>query len=108
MTDHRKQCPTCRQFLPLPMPLGLRLNQRQREIIAYVRKGGDSGVTIDNLVDHIYQHDPNGGPITARKVIYVTIHNLNKKLVTKGYAIRGRHAGQGSLGEYFFTRVNGS
>ena len=108
MSEHRKQCPTCRQFLPLPMPLGLRLNQRQRTIIEYVRKGGESGVTIDNLVDHVYQLDPNGGPTTARKCIYVAIHHLNKKLAAKGYAIRGRHAGQGSLGEYFFKRVNGS
>lgn len=104
--SERKRCPCCRQLLPEPMPLGLRLNDRQRMIIDYVRRGGESGVVIDDLVEHIYQLDPNGGPVTARKVIYVTIHNLNKKLVPKGFAIRGQHAGHGTLGRYLYKRVS--
>lgn len=44
-----------------------------------VRRAGD-GIPMTTLVDKVYADKPNGGPLHAKKSVYVSIHELNKRL----------------------------
>lgn len=52
------------------------------KIIERLRQGP---ATITELVDHVYGDDPTGGPLTADKVIEVTIHEMRKRGILIGF-----------------------
>jgi len=85
--------------------MGVKLTPREKRIADAVRRSGDGGIFIDDLVDVVYADHPDGGPLTAKTCIYVLIHNANKKLVPKGFVIRSEHGGPGAPKPYLFRRV---
>jgi hypothetical protein len=94
--EARKRCPTCRQFLPSRYDFnGVRLNPSERRLLALVRRAGEGGIYIDELVDAFYR-GADGGPLTAKRVVYVTICNMNKKLAPAGWVVRGKGSGYAS------------
>ncbi len=70
-----KCCPTCQQPLPPKLQVG---GKRRQALLDYVLKH-PHGVTRDQIMDHVWADDPNGGP-DARTIISVMIRQINAKL----------------------------
>lgn len=85
-------CPCCNRPLPPEVQLGGRLRQLIYDLV--VRRGV---VTSQELFDHLYGDDPNGGPLCGRVALRANIWHINQALKAHGVAIRGRR-GRGSDG----------
>jgi hypothetical protein len=104
--EARKRCPACKQFLPGHSPFrGVDLNATERRLVSIVRRAGEQGIYIDELTDAMYAHDPGGSPDTGKRVIYVTICRLNKKLAGAGWIVRGGGKGRGIATPYVVKRL---
>lgn len=103
MTD-RKRCPTCRQYLPHPAPMGLKLSPQQQVVFNIVRRAGDNGIPTEDIIAGMYS-GCRDVPLNARKMVHVAAWHINKQLVPKGWRIRGWSRGRASQGEYFFVRL---
>jgi hypothetical protein len=51
------------------------------------------GITVDQIVDRVFGDDPSGGPLGARRSIYVGINHLNTKLRLLGLRVVGENVG---------------
>lgn len=63
----------------------LRVPRKFRRILAFMRDHGPC--TVDEIVDHLYGDDPEGGPITAREGVCVRISTGKPELRKFGYVI---------------------
>ncbi len=99
-------CPCCgHRVIDEMLPEGLQLSNLQRRIFSIVQRAGPSGIPADVLVERVYANDPNGGPLTARRSVYVTICKLNSKLLDYKMVLRANGGGHGSFGEYVLKRL---
>lgn len=57
-------------------------------------------LSLRDLIDSVYQLDPNGGPTYAENVIRVHITKLRKKLPEHGWMIPSNRAGRENVGFY--------
>ena len=90
-------CKACGHPLPDDFVPGLRLVGMQKRILEIVSKRTPAGVSARELVDLVYQDDPNGGPEAADVSVKTTICRLNKTLKEHGLRITGKR-GSRSLG----------
>lgn len=89
----REKCQCCGQPIPVKPILGdFHLSTVKRRIWDAVTAW--PGMTSDELLDWVYGHDPKGGPDSGRSNIHVNISQMNKRLRSIGYEIRG-HAVEG-------------
>ncbi len=88
-------CECCGHPLP-SLEVQLELTRRQRDIFAALQKAGVAGITVSQLVDKIYSHDPDGGPDTAENVIHVQRWKMKDRLAKYGMQITTTK-GHGSL-----------
>jgi hypothetical protein len=78
-----KVCPCCKRPLPPKIIVGGRIRQR---VLDYVAKS--AGVTTQQIMDHVYADDPNGGPDSVN-VITSTVRHINKRIKPYGLRIKG-------------------
>lgn len=90
-----KCCPTCGQTLPPDKPLGLELRGHQLTIANLLLKAGPHGLDTDVLFARLYENDPNGGPLTGKKILSVLVNQLNKRLALVGKKIKATSYGPG-------------
>lgn len=57
-------------------------------------------IYIDDLVDNVYQLDPNGGPDNAHQTVRTQICNIRKRLPQYGWTIPTTRKQQGQHGWY--------
>lgn len=83
------RCPTCGQRMGLgPTVEVLReLSPNEALIFLCIMQAGVAGVTVEDLIDGTYGDDPEGGPLSARKVIHVLKHRLAAKALKHGFRI---------------------
>lgn len=86
-----KVCPTCQRPIPPPFWVG---GPRRQKMVDYIAKHPE-GVTVWQIIAHVYADDPNGGP-TDHNVIPVMKNQANKILVKEGWKIVSP-GGPGSL-----------
>ena len=86
-----KTCPCCGQLIP-PLLLFPRapVSQRLYDFVA----GNPQGVDREQIADHIYAADPNGGP-DSPGAVKALIFRMNVRLRSEKLAIRGS-MGRGS------------
>ena len=92
------RCPTCHQIIPPDILIG---GKKQRAIYELI-KARPGGVTIEQLVHHLYSDDCNGGPDGPERSIHVMINHLNKKLRKHGIKISSVR-GSNSFPYKFYT-----
>lgn len=76
------------EFIPVP--------KMERELLEYLIRRHPRRVSIDQIIEHTYGADPNGGPTDAANVISVRLTNLRRRLATYGWTIS---SGRGSAGQ---------
>jgi hypothetical protein len=57
--------------------------------------GRPDGVLVRDLVDLVYDDDPDGGPLTAQRSLNVIAHRANAQLQSQGYQIKSMWLGRG-------------
>jgi DNA-binding response OmpR family regulator len=76
-------CPTCGQIIP---PRNLFRDQPiKRRIFEYIAAHPE-GVTRGQIVDHVWAHDPNGGPGTPN-IVCVHVAHMRPTLEREGLTI---------------------
>lgn len=94
-------CPHCGQTLPpVGVPKGLHLSRFAMVIFQSVQKSGENGISSDRLFDRLYSGDPDGGPLSGKKSMWVQVKNLNRKLAPYGLVIRAPNGGRGTTTSY--------
>jgi hypothetical protein len=66
------------------------LTTTEREILSLIDRAGGAGITTVQLADKFYANRADGGPLTARNVMFVYVHSIRKKLVGEGVKISCR------------------
>lgn len=79
-------CPHCRRPLGLP-ELAAVTGSIRRRLVEIVARRSPAGITRAELVDQLYQADPNGGPEWADASVAVIIFKANKQLRAQGCRI---------------------
>ncbi|WP_024898842.1 hypothetical protein [Brucella rhizosphaerae] len=82
-----------------PLPRG------QRAIVEALASVHPRRMFINDLVDNVYQLDPNGGPENAHQTVLVQIHYLRKTLPAYGWTIPKRQRGVEPNGYYRLAPV---
>ncbi len=100
-----KVCECCGQTLPPAFDLGVKMGPGLRKIVETLHKAGPHGMPSDRLFNAIYDHRADGGPESGIKVLHVRISQLNKRLRTAGYNIRGEHTGSEIPGFYRLEKL---
>lgn len=72
----------------------------QKKLVERVAKAGNNGVENGALFDHLYGHDPNGGPDMGFNAISSTIAAINKKLKPLKKKIVNPFRGRSSIAYY--------
>ncbi|MCY1379964.1 hypothetical protein D9M69_677340 [compost metagenome] len=62
-------------------------------------------IHINDLVDNVYQLDPNGGPENAHQTVRTQVHHIRKILPTYGWTIPKRKRGVEPQGYYRLAPV---
>ncbi|KAB2716629.1 hypothetical protein [Brucella intermedia] len=81
------------------------LTRGQKNIVDALAAIYPRRIYIDDLVDHVYAFDPNGGPDGAQQVVRTQICNLRKRLPSFGWTIPMNHKGPGNHGYYRLAPV---
>ncbi len=76
------------------------LTRGQKNIVDALAAIYPRRIYIDDLVDHVYAFDPNGGPDNAHNTVRVQISHLRKRLPSFGWTIPMNHRGAGNHGYY--------
>lgn len=76
------------------------LTRGQKNIVDALAAIYPRRIYIDDLVDHVYAFDPNGGPYHAHNTVRVQISHLRKRLPSFGWTIPMNHRGAGNHGYY--------
>ena len=59
-------------------PLGLKVSVGAARLLRIVMRAGKPGILVADLFDELYRDDPDGGPATGYRCLYVRIHELNR------------------------------
>lgn len=73
------KCPCCNGTGEIVPETPVRLSRMQARIWHFVRRSG-YGISSEDLTDRIYADRADGGPISARRSIWVTVAATNKRL----------------------------
>ena len=89
------ECPTCGQTMPpkTGLPSGVALTKTEGKLFEIIRRAGKHGIASDTLCERLYADNPDGGPVTARHVVYVLVNKVNGKIRDHGVAIRSQTHG---------------
>jgi len=79
---------------------------RTQQRIANLICASDNGISSDQLLNKLYAHRRDGGPLTAQTIIHVYVCKINKKLRPFGMRIHCRGWGGGEYGTYQLYRTN--
>ncbi|MND62687.1 hypothetical protein D3C80_539780 [compost metagenome] len=82
-----------------PLPRG------QRAIVEALVSVHPRRIHINDLVDNVYQLDPNGGPENAHQTVRTQVHHIRKILPTYGWTIPKRQRGVEPQGYYRLAPV---
>lgn len=105
-SEKMNKCPTCGQLVPdNTLPKGLKLCGNELLIFKTVKRAGANGISTAELLNVLYSGVRDGGPLTARVSMRVTIHNLNSKLFNHNLVIRASRGGHGVSGEYVLRQI---
>jgi DNA-binding response OmpR family regulator len=93
----RPACPTCGQIVKDAPRIdeaiaALRLVGIQKQIVLALASARGRYLSLDELAQIVYLDDPEGGPETASRSIYVQINKLRKKFNHWGARIEGKGA----------------
>jgi hypothetical protein len=91
--------------MPPEFPGLYQLSPLQLRIFNSVRSAGQHGLTSDQLFDHVYGNDPDGGPASGQRSMHVIICQMNKKLAPQNLAVRGERVGGGRAGIYRLVQI---
>ena len=86
------KCPCCGGTGEIDPKAPVDLSPLQFRIYDIVRRAKD-GIPGPLLIDRVYAHYPDGGPLTASRSVYVQIRRMNERLA----AVRERVASTGSV-----------
>lgn len=81
------------------------LTRGQKNIVDALAAIYPRRIYIDDLVDHVYAFDPNGGPDNAHNTVRVQISHLRKRLPAFGWTIPMNHQDPGNHGYYRLAPV---
>ena len=110
------KCPCCRQELKASdQPATLypaqgivlrgdkfvQLSQSEMTIVETVFESKADGASVDKLIDALYAHRPDGGPVCARNTVFVLVGFANKRLAKLHVKIAGAGRGR-SFSNYHF------
>ena len=99
-------CACCGQTLPPKgLPRGVEFTRRERMIFEVVQAAGKLGISSDRLFDRLYAADPDGGPLTGKKSMFVIIRRMNQKLAAVGLLVRAPGGGNGTTGSYTLRKI---
>jgi hypothetical protein len=102
-TPRRLQvCPTCCR----PFPPALVVTGSVRQRLVNIISARPDGIPINELVDQVYAHCIDGGPVTAPRSVNVMIHKANAQLRPQGYQIESMWLGRGA--RYRLARIQQS
>lgn len=76
------------------------MSYSERVIIDVVYKGGKYGVPTERVVEALYAHREDGGPVSAVQCVHVFISRLNRRLLAHGYRIVNDQRSTGIHGRY--------
>jgi hypothetical protein len=77
-----KCCPTCGQTLPpADLAKGSRLTFYEERMLDLLRKAGQRGICVRDLVDLVYETAADGGPEYASRCIWQFKRGINTKLI---------------------------
>lgn len=95
-------CPACGQPLanhaPHDLLASVQLGYRARLIVECLSKAFPHHVPGPELVDFVYRHDREGGPLYAANVITSCIAEIRPKIEPYGWTIPKNKPGRGSRG----------
>ena len=101
-----KCCPTCGQTLPEKIdPLLTLFQGKRREMLRIIQRAGPNGLSTEEIFDHIYAQDTDGGPDTGYKIIAVFAWHINRLLRPQGYRVYSKHRGRSVPGRYVLTKI---
>ncbi|RUW41514.1 hypothetical protein EOA37_09640 [Mesorhizobium sp. M2A.F.Ca.ET.015.02.1.1] len=89
-------CPCCGSTIPdrvIPASeLGAHLgnNNILARVVALMARSPGAWFSFDAIVDTVYRDDPNGGPLSARGSVQVSICRNRRRLNALGWDIVGR------------------
>jgi hypothetical protein len=92
----KMKCPCCEGTGEIEDVIPMFLTPNQRTIYSTVMrsKGGAPGT---KLVDALYSHRADGGPLFAWDSLHVTIYNMNKLLASIGERLCADKRGSGAV-----------
>lgn len=99
-------CPCCRrpleegQTVDIKHLVDARMPRNHRILIETLARAYPRRVTIEHLVDQLFDDDPDGGPDNPVHVVRVHINRLRKKLPKYGWTIPKNNGGRGVNGTY--------
>lgn len=95
-------CPACGQPMAQHAPkealAAVPLSYRGRTIIECLSKAYPRHVSGPDLVDMVYRHDRDGGPLYAANVITSCIAEIRAKIEPYGWTIPKNKPGKGAIG----------
>lgn len=81
-----RECPCCGQIIPPPIAFPATRYCYKQKIYDFISRHPE-GVTQEQVKDHAWANDPNGGPESV-SAVRAHIHQMNKMLIPHGLAIR--------------------
>lgn len=72
----------------------------QQCILRAVMRAGEHGIYADTLFEHLYAHDPNGGPVTGHGALSANIYYLNLRLAPIGKRVSPHYRARGHRSRY--------
>lgn len=83
-------CPCCKQPLPdafADLEDKARLTRQERALFRVVANANGRNVAAASIIETLYGHDADGGPLTANQVIRALIMRANRKMAPLNYRI---------------------
>lgn len=81
-----------------------RLQLAEAVILGALLRGAGRPVSMRRLLDMLYAHDPNGGPLDADRGVTVRMCHIRKKIAASPVGIGTRVR----IGYYLFERASGA
>lgn len=73
------KCPCCNGTGEIEPRAPVHLSRLQMRIWHFVRRSG-YGIATSDLTDRVYADRPDGGPVSARRCVWVLVMGTNKRL----------------------------
>lgn len=82
-------CKCCGHPVPV-LEVAEHLTKQQTTILIALKRAGQAGLTLSQIVTLLHAHDPAGGPDFAEQSIRVQLHKMRQALKSHGLAITAK------------------